>query len=46
MPSRIPLPAFCCFLLPWAFTSFHKALGNPATKYAGAKWSPVSCGKR
>ncbi|XP_051013394.1 hyaluronan and proteoglycan link protein 2 [Acomys russatus] len=30
MPSWIPLPALCCFLLPWAVTVFHKALGNPA----------------
>ncbi|EDM00743.1 hyaluronan and proteoglycan link protein 2, isoform CRA_a [Rattus norvegicus] len=29
MPSWIPLPAFCCLLLPWAFTVFHKTLGNP-----------------
>ncbi|CAO2598689.1 Brevican core protein [Lemmus lemmus] len=30
MPSRIPLCALCCVLLPWAFITFHQALGNPA----------------
>ncbi|XP_075834738.1 hyaluronan and proteoglycan link protein 2 isoform X1 [Microtus pennsylvanicus] len=29
MSSRIPLHALCCVLLPWAFTTFHQALGNP-----------------
>lgn len=34
MPSRIPLHAFCCVLLPWAFTTFHQALGDPGKSLA------------
>lgn len=29
MPGLLSLPALCHFLLPWAFTIFHKALGDP-----------------
>lgn len=28
MPGLLSLPALCHFLLPWAFTIFHKALGD------------------
>lgn len=34
MPSRIPLRALCCVLLPWAFTTFHQALGNSGKSLA------------
>ncbi|KAB1260694.1 Hyaluronan and proteoglycan link protein 2 [Camelus dromedarius] len=30
MQGHLSLPTLCCFLLPWAFTTFHKALGDPA----------------
>ena len=28
MQGRISLPTLCHFLLPWAFTTFHRALGS------------------
>lgn len=34
MLRRIPFPTVYCFLLPWAFTSFHQALGNPGKTLA------------
>ncbi|XP_054996115.1 hyaluronan and proteoglycan link protein 2 isoform X1 [Sorex araneus] len=34
MPGGLGFPTLCCLLLPWAATTFHRALGEPGKTWA------------